>query len=33
MDQLEEEGIIGPADGTSAREVLWEAGSMEEEDV
>ena len=32
MDQLEEEGIIGPADGTSAREVLWEAGSMEEED-
>jgi len=23
IDQLESEGIIGPADGTSAREVLW----------
>ena len=28
IDQLEEEGVIGPADGTNAREVLWEAGSL-----
>jgi hypothetical protein len=23
MDQLETEGVIGPADGSKAREVLW----------
>jgi hypothetical protein len=23
MDQLEEEGVIGPADGSKPREVLW----------
>ncbi|MCB0225731.1 MAG: hypothetical protein KDI02_18715, partial [Anaerolineae bacterium] len=24
MDQLEEEGVIGPADGSRPREVLWQ---------
>jgi DNA segregation ATPase FtsK/SpoIIIE-like protein len=27
MDQLEEEGVIGPANGAKPREVLWQEDS------
>jgi S-DNA-T family DNA segregation ATPase FtsK/SpoIIIE len=29
MDQLEEEGVIGPADGSKPREVLWKDEPVE----
>jgi S-DNA-T family DNA segregation ATPase FtsK/SpoIIIE len=31
MDQLEEEGVIGPADGSRPREVLWKEDTPEDE--
>jgi len=31
IDQLEEEGVIGPADGNKPREVLWQEKSEEED--
>jgi DNA segregation ATPase FtsK/SpoIIIE-like protein len=29
MDQLEQEGVIGPAEGSKPREVLWREGRDE----
>ena len=31
MDQLEEEGVIGPADGSRPREVLWKEERAEDD--
>jgi len=31
MDQLEEEGVVGPADGSKPREVLWEENRDEDD--
>ena len=31
MDQLEEEGVIGPADGSRPREVLWKEDRDEDD--